>query len=106
MAQFIEFAGVARPHQTLHAVARNGEYVVEIGNTRDGQSLPAAKNHFGWELTDRPGNERDYDRANVFENCIAGQDHDRSAADWLGAIQPTRSPHASRVVGLPIGDIR
>jgi hypothetical protein len=49
-----------------------------------GQSLPAAKNHFGWEVTDRPGNERDYDRADVFENCIACQDHDWSATDWLG----------------------
>jgi hypothetical protein len=47
----------------LQAVARNGEYVVQIDNTRDGQSLPAAKNHFGWDLTDHPGNERDYDRS-------------------------------------------
>jgi hypothetical protein len=29
--------------------------------------LSTAKNHFGWELTDRPGNEHDCDRANVFE---------------------------------------
>jgi len=69
-------------HQPLHAVAWNGEYVIEVRNTRDTQSLPAAKNHFGRELTDRAGNERDYDRANVFENCFAGQDHDRSGTDW------------------------
>ena len=36
LVQFLEFAGVARPHQPLQAVTRNGEYVVEIRNTRDG----------------------------------------------------------------------
>jgi hypothetical protein len=36
LVQFIEFTGVARPHQTLQSVARNGACVVEIGNTRGG----------------------------------------------------------------------
>ena len=72
------------PHQPLQAVARNGEYVVEIRNTGDGQSLSAAKNYFGWEMTNRPGNERDHDRTDVCENCITSQDHDRSAFDWRG----------------------
>jgi hypothetical protein len=36
LVQLIEFAGVARPHQTVQAVARNGEYVVEIGNNGTG----------------------------------------------------------------------
>jgi len=84
LVQFLDFAGIACPHQPLQAVARNGEYVVEIRNTGDGQSLSAAKNHFRWELTDRSGNERDHDRADVFENCITSEDHDRSAIDWRG----------------------
>ncbi len=37
---------------------RNGEYIVEIRNARGGQSLSTTKNHPGWELTGRPGNER------------------------------------------------
>jgi len=67
--------------------------------------LPAAKNHFGWELTDRPGNERDYDRANVFENCIACQDRDRSATDWLGNSAHQISPRFTRRRAAG-GDIR
>ena len=106
MVQFLDFAGVARPHQALQALARNGEYVVEIRNTWDGQSLAAAKNHFGWESTGRPGNERDYDPTDVIENCVPGQDYDRSAADWRGQFGPPDLPHASGVVGLPVGSMR
>ena len=63
LVQFLDFAGIARPHQPLQAVARNGEYVVEVRHTGHGQSLSSAKNYFGWEMTDRPGNERNHDRA-------------------------------------------
>ena len=49
------------------------------------------------ELVDRPGNERDYNRANILENCVAGEDHDRSATDWLGQFSLPDIPtlHAS-----------
>ena len=97
MIQFLDFASVARSHEPLQAVARNGDYVVEIRNTRDGQSLAAANSYFGWELTGRPGNERDYDSTDVIENGIPGQDHDRSATDWRGQFGPPDLPtlHAS-----------
>jgi hypothetical protein len=42
-----------------------------------------------WEPDGPSGSEREYDRANVFENCIACQYHDRWATDWLGQFSPT-----------------
>jgi hypothetical protein len=87
LVQFIEFAGVARPHQTFHLVARNVRSMLSSLATHGTGNPWRRKNHFA-QLTDRPGNERDYDRPNVLENCIGCQDNDRSATDWLRQFSP------------------
>ena len=63
-------------------MARNGEDIVKIRDALHGQSLPAAKRHFGGELADRSGDQDDDDAPDAVENGITGQDYDRATADW------------------------
>jgi hypothetical protein len=55
------------------------EYVIEVRNTGNRQSLSATEKHLGGQITDGSRNQRDYDSTNVFENSISGQDNDGSA---------------------------
>lgn len=92
LVQFFDFAGVTGAHQALQTLARHGEYVIEVRNAGNRQSLPAAEKHFGWELADGSRNQRDYDSTNVIENSIPGQDNDGSATDGWRQFSP---PHLS-----------
>ena len=69
-------------------MAWNGEDVVEIRDTLHGQSLSAAQDHFGAELTDRSSDQYDYDTPDAVDNGIAGEDHNGPVADWWGQFSP------------------
>ena len=106
--QFFDFAGVACAHQPRQPVARSGEDVVEVCDAPDRQSLPATEDHFGREVADGTGDERNHDSAYRLEDRITSQDHDGSATDCyrpFPASRPTRLLLASRVGGLPVPDI-
>ena len=81
LVQLADFGSVACTHQPLQSVTWDREYVVEIGDTSDGQPLLAAKDDFGRELANRSGDQRDDDRTDAAQNGIPGQDYDGPATD-------------------------
>jgi len=98
LVQLRDFDGVACTYQPLQSVAWDRKDVVEVRDTPDWQPLAAPEDYFGRQLSNRAGDQGDYDRTNAVEDGIPGQDHDRSATHGWGQLRP---PHFAALHASP-----